>query len=158
MKPKRPLIGPDVRSEFLDEQLTRSVIGAFYAVYNALGYGYLESVYCAALEYALRKRGHTVDREVSVEVFYDGVAIAWYRVVPRGHACRWPALARAQIDAAAATHHAASNAEPFQVDAPPTRPDPAFRPRTRVLPSDSYKQAILAQWISTSGRFRHNQR
>jgi len=80
MKPKRPLIGSDVRSEFLDERLTRSVIGAFYAVYNALGYGYLESVYCAALEYALRKRGHTVDREVSVEVFYDGVAIAWYRV------------------------------------------------------------------------------
>jgi hypothetical protein len=28
----------------IDEQLTESVIGAFYEVYNALGFGFLEQV------------------------------------------------------------------------------------------------------------------
>ena len=42
----------------IEEQLTESVIGGFYEVYNALGYGFLETVYVAALERELRARGH----------------------------------------------------------------------------------------------------
>ncbi len=59
---------------------TRSIIGAFYAVYDKLGFGFLENVYCAALTIELRRRGHKVAREVSVPVFYDGVQIAKYRI------------------------------------------------------------------------------
>lgn len=49
--------------ELIEEALTDSAIGAFYEVYNTLGYRYLEQVYLAALERELRARGHAVGRE-----------------------------------------------------------------------------------------------
>ena len=64
----------------LHEEVTKAIIDAFFAVYNKLGFGFLESVYCAALAYELRKRGHRVVRELSVPVFYDGHPIARYRI------------------------------------------------------------------------------
>ena len=63
-----------------EEPLTHSIIGAFYEVYSELGFGYLESVYLAALERELRDRGHAVAREYSVRVFYKGEEIAWQRL------------------------------------------------------------------------------
>jgi len=64
----------------LHQGVTESIIGAFYDVYNALGFGFLENVYCGALTYELRHRGHRVAREVSVPVFYKGVQIAKYKI------------------------------------------------------------------------------
>ena len=64
----------------LYENITKAIIDAFFAVYNKLGFGFLESVYCAALAYELRKRGHRVAREIAVPVFYDGHEIAKYRI------------------------------------------------------------------------------
>ena len=58
------------------EVVTASVIGAFYHVYNQLGYGFLESVYSAAMEMELRRRGHTVAREVRVRVYFEGVPMS----------------------------------------------------------------------------------
>ena len=66
--------------QLLYGDITRSIIAAFYAVYDALGYGFLESVYCAALEHELRKRGHKVVRELAVPVFYDGVRVGRFRL------------------------------------------------------------------------------
>lgn len=63
-----------------EETLTRSVIGAFYDVYNELGFGFLEHVYVMAMERELRARGHQVDREVSVRVFYKGDELATQRL------------------------------------------------------------------------------
>ncbi len=60
--------------------LTRSVIGAFFEVYNRLGYGFLEHVYAAALEMELAARGHSVGREVLVPVAYKGREIAKHRL------------------------------------------------------------------------------
>jgi GxxExxY protein len=68
------------RNGLRDERLTGSVIGAFYEVYNVLGYGLLESLYAAALEHELRARGHRVAREVAVRVTYKGTAIGWQRL------------------------------------------------------------------------------
>lgn len=65
--------------KLLYEDITRSIIAAFYAVFNKLGYGFLENVYCAALTIELRRRGHKVAREVTVPVFYDSQQIARYR-------------------------------------------------------------------------------
>lgn len=45
-----------------------------------LGFGFLENVYVAALILELRRRGHSVAREVLVPVLYDGVVIARYRM------------------------------------------------------------------------------
>lgn len=59
---------------------TRSVIGAFFEVYNLLGYGFLENVYAAALEQELRARGHRVGREFSVAILYKGRQIARQRL------------------------------------------------------------------------------
>jgi GxxExxY protein len=63
-----------------DEKISRSIIGAFYDVYNALGYGFVERVYLAALAHELRKRGHRVRCELKIPIFYDGQLIAYQRI------------------------------------------------------------------------------
>jgi GxxExxY protein len=64
----------------IEEGRTRSIIGAFFEVYNTLGFGFLEKVYQNALERELRQRGHRVDREVLVDVCYKGVRLAQQRI------------------------------------------------------------------------------
>ena len=64
----------------VDERLTGSVIGAFFEVYNALGHGFLEHIYKAALARELGALGHRVAREVSVTVFYKGEELATQRL------------------------------------------------------------------------------
>ena len=68
------------RRELIEESLTHSVIGAFFEVYNNLGYGFLEHVYVMALERELIARGHRVAREAGVQVFYKGDHLAEYRL------------------------------------------------------------------------------
>lgn len=60
--------------------LTRSVIGAFFEVYNSLGYGFVEHVYASALERELMGHEHHVGREVSVAISYKGEEIARQRL------------------------------------------------------------------------------
>lgn len=61
-----------VRINLFEERLTHSVIGAFFDVYNTLGFGFLEHIYVMALEGELLARNHRVAREVAVQVFYKG--------------------------------------------------------------------------------------
>ena len=61
---------------FLEEQLTYSVIGAGFEVYNSLGYGFREHVYVRALERELIARGHRVSREYSAIIYYKGEQVA----------------------------------------------------------------------------------
>jgi GxxExxY protein len=56
----------------LEEALTYSVIGAFYDVHRELGFGFREHIYALALERELVARGHRVDREIAVMVYYRG--------------------------------------------------------------------------------------
>lgn len=58
--------------ELIEEALTHSVIGAFFEVYNTLGFGFLEHIYVMALQRELIARGHRVAREVGVSVMYKG--------------------------------------------------------------------------------------
>jgi GxxExxY protein len=67
-------------SRLVQQGLTGSVIGAFFEVYNAMGYGLLESVYAAALVEELGARGHSVEREVFVDAYYKGKPIARQRI------------------------------------------------------------------------------
>jgi GxxExxY protein len=62
-----------------EEALTRRIIGAFYDVYNALGYGFLESVYANALAAELVSRGLHVVREARAEVRYRGKVVGMFR-------------------------------------------------------------------------------
>ena len=63
-----------------EADLTRSVIGAFFEVYRTLGFGFLEHVYCLALDRELLSRGHRVQREVAVPIFYKGSYLTSHRV------------------------------------------------------------------------------
>jgi GxxExxY protein len=69
-----------LRRDAIHEELTRSVIGAFYDAYNTLGFGFLEHVYVLALERELRARGHRVGREVGVTIMYKGDELAMQRL------------------------------------------------------------------------------
>jgi GxxExxY protein len=64
----------------IHEELTGSIIAAFYDVYNKLGFGFVEHLYGAAMERELRKRGHSVGREVVVRVYYEGEEIGLQRL------------------------------------------------------------------------------
>ena len=70
MNTKRPILhGPT----------TDLILKAFYQVYNALGYGFLERVYVSAIMHTLRKLGLTPEREVPILVEYDGITVGEYR-------------------------------------------------------------------------------
>ena len=64
----------------LQEELSRSVLGGFFEVYNGLGPGYLECLHLAALERELILRGHRVAREIAVRIFYKGHEIGSQRL------------------------------------------------------------------------------
>ena len=66
--------------ELYEERLTESIIGAFYEVYNVLGFGLQEHFYVSALERELVARGHQVLREFQVEVWYKGVVLGRQRL------------------------------------------------------------------------------
>jgi GxxExxY protein len=68
------------QQRLVEGALTGSVIGAFYEVYNTLGFGFLEKVYIRALAYELMERGHRITRESSVAVYYKGMVIARQRL------------------------------------------------------------------------------
>ena len=66
-------------TKLVHREVTHAVIGAFYEVYNTLGFGFLESIYAAALERELVARGHRVAREFAVHVTYKGEDIGFHR-------------------------------------------------------------------------------
>lgn len=60
--------------------ITDAVIGAFFEVYNELGFGLLESVYAAAMADELRTRRRHVQREQWVDVYYKRRPVARQRI------------------------------------------------------------------------------
>jgi GxxExxY protein len=73
------LIGVRVDNNFKYSELTDTVIGVFYDVYNELGFGFLESVYRNALRLALLEKGLTIEEEVTVSVFFRGQNVGDFR-------------------------------------------------------------------------------
>jgi GxxExxY protein len=53
------------------EELTEKIIGCAFKVYNAMGFGYLESVYEKCLLIELRKTGLTAESKIPITVFYE---------------------------------------------------------------------------------------
>lgn len=60
------------------ENVTERIIAAFYKVYNALGWGFLEKVYQGAMEVELRKHGLNIRPLPKIDVFYDGIRVGEY--------------------------------------------------------------------------------
>ena len=55
--------------------VARIVVDAAFRVHSTLGPGLLERVYEVCLAHELRKRGLSVDSQVELPVFYDGVRL-----------------------------------------------------------------------------------
>jgi len=62
----------------VNNELTEAIIGAFYDVYNTLGYGFLEKVYENALKLELNKRQFKVESQRPIRVYYDGIVVGEY--------------------------------------------------------------------------------
>jgi len=63
---------------FKHSALTSAIIGAFYDVYNELGYGFLEKVYENSLTHELKKRGLHVQQQAPIKVYYDELLVGQY--------------------------------------------------------------------------------
>jgi GxxExxY protein len=64
----------------LHETITSPILGAFYEIYRARGYGFLESVYSNSIAVELGIRGLSVKREVPAQVHWKGVPVGTYRM------------------------------------------------------------------------------
>ncbi len=62
------------------KEITESIIGSAFEVYNTLGFGFLEKVYQKAMQVELIKRGHQAETEHPVKVFYKNITVGEYFV------------------------------------------------------------------------------
>jgi GxxExxY protein len=67
-----------MQPEYKHTEITQQIINGFYAVYNTLGYGFLERVYVNALMLELRRLGLQAVQEVGIDVYYNGQAVGEY--------------------------------------------------------------------------------
>lgn len=74
-KPRRSSSG-----SIIERDLSHVIVGSFFAVYNELRYGFVESLYARALEIALRERGLRIDREFPIVVTFRGEQIGFHRI------------------------------------------------------------------------------
>ena len=58
--------------------LTDKILGAFFKVYNTLGYGFAERVYENALAIELRKLGLKIEQQKNITVYYEGQIVGEY--------------------------------------------------------------------------------
>ncbi len=65
-----------MRAKF--EKLTEEVIGIYYKVYNALGYGFLEKVYENAMMIEFAKAGIPAVAQAPINALYDGQVVGEY--------------------------------------------------------------------------------
>ena len=64
--------------EYLYKEKTDRILSAFYEVYNALGYGFLERVYQNALYQELTRKGFTCEAQKQIKVYYKGQEVGEY--------------------------------------------------------------------------------
>ena len=64
--------------EYLYKEKTDRILSAFYEVYNALGYGFLERVYQNALYQELNRKGFACEVQKQIKVYYKGKEVGEY--------------------------------------------------------------------------------
>ena len=67
------------RIELREFDLTRTIIGGFYDVYNQMGRGFLESVYERSLAIALSEAGLKVEQQFPITVYFRGRPVGRFR-------------------------------------------------------------------------------
>lgn len=66
-------------TDLLYQDLTYRVRGSIFKVYNTLGFGHKEVVYCKALAIEFRKEAIPFNREIPIDVIYENEKIGVYR-------------------------------------------------------------------------------
>lgn len=62
------------------QEITHEIIACAYKVYNALGFGFLESVYKKAMVIELKKSSLEVEEERPLKVYYDDQIVGEFYV------------------------------------------------------------------------------
>lgn len=65
-------------TDLLFKEETDGIIAAFYDVYNALGYGFLERVYQNALYQELKRCGFECEVQYKIKVYFRGCEVGEY--------------------------------------------------------------------------------
>jgi GxxExxY protein len=78
MNEKKPRINAN-EHERKHWDLCHDIVEVFFAVYNELGFGFLEGVYEEALSVALVEAGFTVARQVPTPIWFRGRKIGEYK-------------------------------------------------------------------------------
>lgn len=65
-------------TEVKQKELTEKIIGIFYKVFNALGYGFLEKVYENAMIIELERERVPVISQAPIKVSYEGKVVGEY--------------------------------------------------------------------------------
>ncbi len=60
-------------------EISETIIGSFYEVYNQLGFGFLESVYERAMIIEMETRGLQVRSQVSMKIRYKNHEVGQYK-------------------------------------------------------------------------------
>lgn len=66
--------------KLIEQELSDQLLNAAIAVHRTLGPGFLEKIYEAALVHELTKHGHKVERQKTVPIFYEGMALGEHRL------------------------------------------------------------------------------
>jgi GxxExxY protein len=66
-------------SNLLHGHITQAILVDFFAVYNELGFGFLESVYRVALQRALQQKGLHVQRDWPVDVYFRSAVVGRFQ-------------------------------------------------------------------------------
>ena len=67
------------RSNYIDDHLTRKIIGACYEVHSKVGPGFFEKIYLKALKHALKKTGLEYSAEKRYAVSFDEEKVGEFR-------------------------------------------------------------------------------
>ncbi len=65
-------------TSYKHSDITDKIIKAFYAVYNSLGYGFLEKVYENSLFIQLKELGLSGEKQKPIDVYFKGQKVGEY--------------------------------------------------------------------------------
>ena len=65
---------------YQDDKLTGRIVQSIIRVHQALGPGFLESVYRKAMLVDMKNRNISVETEKEVLIFYEGERVGWHRL------------------------------------------------------------------------------
>jgi GxxExxY protein len=65
-------------ADLLYKNVTDSILKAYYAVYNQLGYGFLEKVYQNSMYFELKALGYKVEAQKQIKVYFKNQLVGEY--------------------------------------------------------------------------------